>query len=125
MWAHPRAAPPPRAKPILILLAPPDAMAETPPPLPTARPLQAALFSAVSFAIGAALPLLTAWAAPFENVMHFTASASLIFLAVLGAVAAHAGGASLIKGSLRVLFWGAIAMAATALVGNLFGTAVG
>lgn len=90
----------------------------------TARPLQAALFSAVSFSIGSALPLAVAWFTPHGTVIIFAAVSSLIFLAVLGAVAAHAGGASMLKGSLRVLFWGAIAMAATALVGKLFGAAV-
>jgi VIT1/CCC1 family predicted Fe2+/Mn2+ transporter len=90
----------------------------------SARPLQAALFSAVSFSVGAALPLLTVWLAPHESLIPYTAAASLIFLAVLGAVAANAGGANMVKGSVRVLFWGAIAMAATAVVGSLFGTAV-
>lgn len=89
-----------------------------------AQPLQAAFFSAVSFSLGAALPLATVWLAPHEYVIGSTASFSLIFLAVLGAVAANAGGADMIKGSVRVLFWGALAMAATAIVGKLFGTAV-
>lgn len=88
----------------------------------TARPLQAAVFSAVSFSIGAALPLATAWLAPHATVIYVTAIASLMFLAILGAVAANAGGASMVKGSMRVLFWGAIAMAVTAGVGKLFGT---
>ena len=91
----------------------------------TAQPLQAAFFSAVSFSIGAALPLLTVWIAPHESLIAFTAASSLVFLALLGAVAANAGGASMLRGLVRVLFWGAIAMAATALVGKLFGTAVG
>jgi VIT1/CCC1 family predicted Fe2+/Mn2+ transporter len=91
----------------------------------TARPLQAAVFSAVSFSIGAALPLLTVWFAPHDRLIIFTATSSLIFLAALGAVAANAGGASMLKGSARVLFWGALAMVVTALVGKLFGTAVG
>lgn len=90
----------------------------------TAQPFQAAVFSAVSFSIGAALPLLTVWLAPHEYVIRFTAASSLIFLTVLGAVAANAGGANIPRGSARVLFWGAIAMAATAFVGRLFGTAV-
>ena len=90
----------------------------------TARPFQAAMFSAVSFSIGGALPLLTVWLAAHESLILFTAASSLIFLALLGAVAANAGGASILKGSARVLFWGAIAMAATALVGKLFGTSV-
>ena len=87
----------------------------------SARPLQAAVFSAVSFSIGAALPLAAAWLSPLPSLIWITAVSSLVFLAVLGAVAAGAGGASMLRGSVRVLFWGAIAMAATALVGKLFG----
>jgi VIT1/CCC1 family predicted Fe2+/Mn2+ transporter len=90
----------------------------------TARPLQAALFSAVSFSVGSALPLAIAWLAPHASVIYATAIASLLFLAILGAVAANAGGASMLKGSSRVLFWGAIAMAVTAGVGRHFGTQV-
>jgi VIT1/CCC1 family predicted Fe2+/Mn2+ transporter len=90
----------------------------------TARPVQAAVFSAVSFSVGAALPLAAAWLSPHANVIMVTGVASLVFLVILGAVAANAGGASMLKGSLRVLFWGAAAMVATALVGKLFGTAV-
>lgn len=91
----------------------------------TARPLQAAGFSAVSFAIGAALPLLVALIAPMYVLIPFVGGSSLLFLAILGAVAARAGGANILKGASRVLFWGAAAMLATALVGRLFGTAVG
>ena len=90
----------------------------------SARPLQAATFSAISFAIGAALPLIAASVSPFPYLITIVALSSLLFLATLGAVAARAGGASLITGSLRVLFWGAAAMAVTALIGRLFGTAV-
>lgn len=90
----------------------------------SARPLQAAVFSAVSFSIGAALPLTVAWLTFNVGLIVCVAVSSLIFLAILGAVAAHAGGASMIKGSLRVLFWGTVAMAATAFVGRLFGTNV-
>lgn len=89
-----------------------------------ARPLQAALFSAVSFAIGAALPLAVVWLVPFNLLIWIVAILSLFFLALLGAVAARAGGAPMLVGSLRVLFWGAIAMAATALVGRVFDTVV-
>jgi vacuolar iron transporter family protein len=89
-----------------------------------ARPVQAALASGASFTVGAAMPLLTAVVAPQTHIIPFVAGASLVFLALLGAVAARAGGASLIKGALRVLFWGALAMALTAGVGALFGTAV-
>lgn len=90
----------------------------------SARPLQAAVFSAVSFSLGAALPLAVAWLTPGSNLIWLIAASSLVFLALLGAVAARAGGAGMLKGSVRVLFWGAIAMAATALVGRLFGAVV-
>ncbi|MFM9903476.1 MAG: VIT family protein [Pyrinomonadaceae bacterium] len=89
-----------------------------------ARPFQAAVFSAVSFALGAALPLVVTWAAPVTRLIPLVAISSLFFLALLGAVAARAGGAGLLKGAIRVLFWGAIAMAATALVGRLFGAVI-
>jgi len=87
-----------------------------------ARPIQAALSSAASFAVGAALPLIAAIVAPQSLVIPIVAGASLLFLAVLGAWAAFAGGASLIKGAARVTFWGALAMAVTAGAGALFGT---
>jgi VIT1/CCC1 family predicted Fe2+/Mn2+ transporter len=90
-----------------------------------ARPLQAAGFSAASFAIGAALPLLATFLSSGSSLIYIVAGSSLVFLAVLGAIAARAGGANLVTGAVRVLFWGAIAMIATALVGKLFGTAVG
>lgn len=90
----------------------------------TARPLQAAGFSAVAFSVGAALPLVVTWFSPFTMMISLVAASSLVFLAVLGAVAAKAGGAGMLKGSLRVLFWGAIAMAVTAGVGKLFGAVV-
>ena len=90
----------------------------------SARPMQAAGFSAASFAIGAMLPLSVAWFAPGPLMIASVAASSLIFLAILGAFAARAGGAGIITGAIRVLFWGAIAMAATALVGKLFGGVV-
>ncbi|MEQ1604272.1 MAG: VIT family protein [Pyrinomonadaceae bacterium] len=90
----------------------------------TARPLQAAVFSAAAFSVGAAMPLLVTWFSPFNLMITLVAVSSLIFLAVLGAVAAKAGGAGMLRGSLRVLFWGAIAMAVTAGVGKLFGAVV-
>jgi VIT1/CCC1 family predicted Fe2+/Mn2+ transporter len=90
----------------------------------SARPIQAAVFSAVSFAIGAALPLGVTWFAPGPLMIWLVAVSSLVFLALLGGVAARAGGAGVITGAARVLFWGAIAMAATALVGKLFGAVV-
>lgn len=90
----------------------------------TARPLQAAMFSAVSFALGAALPLIVTALVPTNLTIAIVSFSSLVFLALLGAIAARAGGASVSTGALRVLFWGAVAMGATALVGKLFGTAV-
>ncbi len=90
----------------------------------SARPIQAALFSAVSFALGAALPLGVAAIVAGSAMIPTVAVSSLVFLALLGAVAAKAGGANMITGSLRVLFWGAMAMAVTALIGLLFGTVV-
>lgn len=89
-----------------------------------ARPIQAAVFSAVSFSIGAALPLLLAVIFVGSWLIPLIAVCSLVLLAVLGGVAAQAGGASILTGAGRVLFWGAIAMGATALVGKLFGTVV-
>jgi vacuolar iron transporter family protein len=86
-----------------------------------ARPLQAALVSAASFTIGAALPLLTAILAPAAELLAAVASASLVFLACLGAIAARIGGANLAKGALRVLFWGALALGVTTGVGAWFG----
>jgi vacuolar iron transporter family protein len=88
----------------------------------SARPLQAALASAASFAVGAALPLLVAFMAAEHNLIVLVAVTSLPFLALLGALAARAGGARIATGALRVTFWGALAMAATAAVGALFGT---
>jgi len=89
-----------------------------------ARPLQAALASAATFAVGAALPLLTAVIVPVGLVSMMVAVVSLLCLAGLGAVAAHTGGAPVIRGTVRVAFWGALAMAITAAVGALFGGAV-
>lgn len=90
----------------------------------SARPLQAAIFSAAAFSVGAAMPLVVTWFSPFTFMIWAVAVSSLVFLAVLGAVAAKAGGAGMVRGSLRVLFWGAIAMAVTAGVGKLFGAVV-
>ena len=88
----------------------------------SARPVQAALASAGSFAVGAVLPLaVTAWA-PAQFLMAWVSVTSLFFLALLGAVAARAGGAGVLAGASRVTFWGALAMALTAGVGALFGT---
>jgi len=85
-----------------------------------ARPVQAALTSALTFSVGAALPLATAAALPHADVVNGVAATSLAFLAVLGALSARAGGAPLSIASLRVTFWGALAMAATAAIGKLF-----
>jgi vacuolar iron transporter family protein len=90
-----------------------------------ARPLQAALASAATFAVGAGVPVITIVLAP-ASALSFTVSAvSLLCLVALGAIAARAGGAPTGNGALRVAFWGALAMAATAGVGRLFGTTVG
>jgi len=86
-----------------------------------ARPIQAALASAGTFTLGAALPLLAAWMVPLADLIASVAGVSIVFLAVLGGVAARAGGAPVVKASLRVGFWGALAMAMTAAVGHLFG----
>lgn len=86
-----------------------------------ARPLQAAVASATSFSVGAAVPLLTATLVTGMSLIPPVATISIIFLAVLGALAARAGGASMIKGATRVLFWGVMAMSVTAAVGALFG----
>ncbi len=89
-----------------------------------ARPIQAALSSAGTFTVGAALPLLTAWLVPFTKLIPAVAGLSLVFLAGLGGLAAYAGGASMTTGAARVTFWGALAMVLTAAVGRLFGVAV-
>jgi VIT1/CCC1 family predicted Fe2+/Mn2+ transporter len=89
-----------------------------------ARPVQAAIASGASFATGAALPVLVAVLAPMPVLGQSIAASSLVCLAGLGALAAHAGGAPMGIGAARVTFWGAAAMAATAAVGSLFGTAV-
>jgi vacuolar iron transporter family protein len=86
----------------------------------SARPIQAALASAASFAVGAALPLLVAVLLPRAQVIPGVAAASLVFLALLGILAARAGGAGLLTGAWRVSFWGALAMAVTAAAGLLF-----
>jgi vacuolar iron transporter family protein len=90
----------------------------------SARPLQAAITSAASFAVGAALPLVAVAMAPPSSLIPIAAGTSLVFLAILGGVAARVGGANVAKGAMRVTFWGALAMALTAAVGALFGTAV-
>lgn len=86
----------------------------------SARPVQAALFSAASFAVGASLPLAVAALAPEALMISLVSGTSLVFLGLLGAVAARAGGASVLIGAWRVTFWGALAMVVTAGVGVLF-----
>lgn len=89
----------------------------------TARPVQAALASAATFAVGAVLPLLVVLLFPVSVLMWAVAGSSLLFLALLGSLAAGAGGASVPTAAARVTFWGALAMALTAGVGALFGVA--
>jgi vacuolar iron transporter family protein len=90
----------------------------------TARPIQAALTSAATFAVGAAMPLAMVLLAPAASLVWTVSAASLLFLALLGAIGAKAGGANVMKATLRVTFWGAFAMALTAGIGALVGSAV-
>lgn len=90
----------------------------------TARPLQAAMASASTFAVGAVLPLVVAMISPLSAMIPFVAGSSLIFLAFMGGLAARTGGANVALGAGRVTLWGALAMAATAAVGAVFGTVV-
>jgi VIT1/CCC1 family predicted Fe2+/Mn2+ transporter len=90
-----------------------------------ARPIQAAVASAASFAVGAAVPVLTIVVAPLNSLGITVSIVSTVCLIALGAIAAGAGGASAIKGAARVAFWGVLAMAVTATVGKLFGAAIG
>jgi VIT1/CCC1 family predicted Fe2+/Mn2+ transporter len=89
----------------------------------TARPVQAAVTSALTFAAGAALPLAASAFAPAKLVVPAVSAAALVFLALLGAVGARAGGAPVLKAVVRVTFWGALALAITAGVGSVFGVA--
>ena len=90
----------------------------------TARPIQAALTSAATFAIGAAMPLAMVIVSPTAMLVPIVSVASLAFLALLGGIGAHAGGASVVTGTMRVTFWGALAMALTAGIGALVGKVV-
>jgi VIT1/CCC1 family predicted Fe2+/Mn2+ transporter len=90
----------------------------------TARPVQAALTSAATFAVGAAMPLLVSMLAPLPVIIPTISVATLVFLAVLGWLGAWAGGASPWKPMLRVTFWGALALVVTAVIGKLFGAVV-
>jgi len=89
-----------------------------------ARPLQAALSSAISFVAGAIIPIASALLAPSAHVAEVSTVTALIALVILGGTAAYAGGASIIKGAVRVAFWGALAMGITAGAGRLFGAVV-
>ncbi|WP_158965615.1 VIT family protein [Paraglaciecola sp. L3A3] len=86
----------------------------------TAQPVQAALYSAITFTIGAAFPLIIAWLMPLNLLIPLVAIGSLVFLSLLGAIAAKTGGASIFTGAIRVTFWGSLAMASTAGIGQLF-----
>ena len=90
----------------------------------SARPIQAAFTSSASFAVGAAMPLLAVAMVSESSLIPIVSGTSLVFLAILGGLAARVGGASVKMGAVRVTFWGALAMALTAGVGALFGTAV-
>ena len=90
----------------------------------TARPVQAALASAATFSVGAAMPLLMVLVSPAGALVPVVSAASLGFLALLGAIGAKAGGADVLRATARVTFWGALAMALTAGIGKLFGTVV-
>lgn len=89
-----------------------------------ARPIQAALASAGAFAVGAALPVVTALLAPHAQVAQITTAVTVVGLGLTGAIAARVGGARPLRGALRVMFWGALAMAAAAAIGRLFDTAL-
>ena len=89
------------------------------------KPLQAALASGASFITGGLLPVLVSLFAPFNQIVFFQYSFSIIFLALSGAIAAKAGGSSITKGIIRICFWGTIAMGISALVGYLFGVKTG
>ena len=90
----------------------------------TARPVQAALTSALTFSVGAALPLLMVVISPISAIVPIVSAASLGFLALLGAIGARAGGANVLRATARVTFWGALAMALTAGIGKVFGTVI-
>lgn len=89
-----------------------------------ARPVQAALASAAMFSVGAAMPLLMVVVSPSNALVPIVSGASLAFLAVLGVIGAKAGGANILRATIRVTFWGAFALALTAGIGRLFGTVV-
>lgn len=88
----------------------------------SARPIQAAFSSAAAFATGAILPILTVLISPLDKILYSVGAATLVCLFTLGVIAAKVGGANILRASLRVVFWGALAMAITAGIGNIFGT---
>lgn len=91
----------------------------------TTHAIQAALVSALTFAVGAVVPLIVAYLAPQSSITVIVAASTLVCLAMLGGLGASAGGAGVVRGAARVLLWGALAMAATAAVGAVFGVSVG
>lgn len=91
----------------------------------TAHPIQAAVVSALTFAVGAVIPLVITLMAPAAQLVSVVSGTTLVALAILGAAGASAGGAGLVRGAIRVTFWGVLAMAATAAVGMVFGVSVG
>jgi VIT1/CCC1 family predicted Fe2+/Mn2+ transporter len=91
----------------------------------TARPIQAAVVSALTFALGAVVPLIVVFLSPESQIVTIVAASTILGLAVLGGLGASAGGAGVMRGAARVTLWGALAMAATAAVGAVFGVAVG
>lgn len=88
----------------------------------SARPIQASLASAAAFAVGALIPILSALLSPADYVSHITTTTTLLTLTALGSLAAYAGGAPILRGAMRVTFWGALALAVTAGVGKVIGT---
>jgi VIT1/CCC1 family predicted Fe2+/Mn2+ transporter len=91
----------------------------------TARPIQAALVSALTFAVGAVIPLIVVLLVPEAQIAVLVAASTIGGLALLGGLGASAGGAGIVRGAARVTLWGALAMAATAAVGAIFGVTVG
>lgn len=90
----------------------------------SARPVQAAVWSAAAFSLGAVIPVATAWLAPMAAVLWLVPGVSIVLLGILGGLAARAGGAEPLRGALRVCLWGTAAMGLTAGVGKLFGVLV-
>ncbi len=89
-----------------------------------ARPIQAAISSAISFAMGAILPVILVMLVPMENMVSVVAGSSVLLLITLGAISARIGGASIIKGASRITLWGVLAMLSTAIIGDWFGAMI-